>query len=242
MKHTVLTACLALILAFCLTACGCRHEWMAATCEAPKTCRSCGAAEGEALPHVPGDWMLSGSDYVNAENQLVRKCTGCGMVLEEYTSAMDSFHNGIHFLSSAEDFAERLALRMQLLQEGYGEYSAEIIADGDGKAQLNLYCTNGRIRETVGELSFGTGGNTLDFDRKDAKGSYLAVGGIVSTDHLAVVMPALVQAADPAMDIPGAFAYSEQWISERTVECNGLTYGVAAGNESAAALMISVGS
>ena len=131
---------------------------------------------------------------------------------------------------------------MQILQEGYGEYTAEIAEEGDGKAQLNIYCTNGRIRETVGELSFGIGGDELDYDQKDAENSYIGVGGIISSDHLNVLMPALVQTVDPTMDIPEAFAHSGEWISERSIECNGILYDIMAGNEAAVALMIRVGS
>ncbi len=241
MKRGVITAGLALLLALCLTACGCKHEWSEATCDAPKTCRACGVTEGEVLPHTPCSWTVSEMDYINAENRLVRKCTGCGVVLEEYTSAMDRFHNGIGFLLSAEDFAARLTVKMQELQEDNGEYSAEI-AEENGKAQLNIYCTEGRFRETVGELTFGIGGDELDYDRKDLENRYLAVGGILDANHLTVLMPALVQTVDPTMDIPGAFSHSGSWISERSIDCNGIVYDIVAGNEAAVALMIRVDS
>lgn len=35
-----------------LTACGCKHEWIEASCVAPKTCSLCGEAEGDVVAHV----------------------------------------------------------------------------------------------------------------------------------------------------------------------------------------------
>jgi len=39
------------LLSLLLTGCGCRHQWKDATCEAPKTCTSCGETEGYDLGH-----------------------------------------------------------------------------------------------------------------------------------------------------------------------------------------------
>ena len=51
MKRTILTVILVTILAFCLTACGCEHEWKEATCTTPRTCTLCGKTEGEVTEH-----------------------------------------------------------------------------------------------------------------------------------------------------------------------------------------------
>lgn len=242
MKHAFLITALAVVLAVCLTACGCRHEWAESTCTAPKTCSVCGAAEGEVLPHTPGAWMISESDYVNAENLLVRRCTGCDAILEEYTSAMDSLHNEWGFRLSAEDFAARLTAQLQQLQEGQGEYAVEMLNE-DGKAQLNICYKEFAFRETAAELTFAVGGDELDYEEKDKEGSFLAVGGIAGgAEHLAVLMPAMIRAADPTMDIPGAFSLAGDWISRRSVECGGLVYEVAAASEAAIIFMIRAGS
>lgn len=50
MKRTILVI-LVVALAFCLTACGCEHEWNEATCTTPKTCKLCEATEGEVKAH-----------------------------------------------------------------------------------------------------------------------------------------------------------------------------------------------
>jgi len=50
MKHTIMVI-LVIALAFCLTACGCEHDWNEATCTTPKTCKLCEATEGEVKAH-----------------------------------------------------------------------------------------------------------------------------------------------------------------------------------------------
>ncbi|MBQ5866722.1 MAG: hypothetical protein IIW56_08625 [Oscillospiraceae bacterium] len=47
---------LVLVMALTMAACGCEHEFAAATCTAPSTCTLCGETEGEALGHV---WMAA---------------------------------------------------------------------------------------------------------------------------------------------------------------------------------------
>lgn len=50
MKRTILVI-LVIALSLCLTACGCEHDWNEATCTTPKTCKLCGATEGEVKAH-----------------------------------------------------------------------------------------------------------------------------------------------------------------------------------------------
>ena len=52
-----------------LTGCGHEHEWADASCEAPKTCVSCGETEGEKLEH---DWIL-------ASCETPKTCSSCGL-------------------------------------------------------------------------------------------------------------------------------------------------------------------
>jgi len=52
MKKKLMLIPLTLVLLLLLTACGCEHAWLDATCTAPKTCQKCGQTEGEMLPHT----------------------------------------------------------------------------------------------------------------------------------------------------------------------------------------------
>ena len=51
MKRTILVI-LVIALSLCLAACGCKHEWKEATCTTPKTCKNCGATEGDVSDHT----------------------------------------------------------------------------------------------------------------------------------------------------------------------------------------------
>lgn len=62
--------CLIAVLALCVTllaGCGCRHEWLAATCTNPKTCELCGLTEGEAKGHI----------WEEATCTVPKKCSVC---------------------------------------------------------------------------------------------------------------------------------------------------------------------
>ena len=62
---------LMLIFALSLSACGeteCLHEWVDATCEAPKTCSLCGITEGEPLSH----------SWTEATYESPKTCFSCG--------------------------------------------------------------------------------------------------------------------------------------------------------------------
>ena len=48
------------------------HDWIDATCTAPKTCKACGATEGEALGHIYG------AGWTADENNHWHACTRCG--------------------------------------------------------------------------------------------------------------------------------------------------------------------
>lgn len=74
MKKRILILALALVCMLALTGCFCQHEvWLEATCDAPKTCESCGKTEGEALGHV---WLAATCDTP-------RTCDTCGVTSGE---------------------------------------------------------------------------------------------------------------------------------------------------------------
>lgn len=54
-----------------LTSCGCKHEWVPATCTEPKTCLICGATEGMPIGH---QWKI-------ATCTEPKTCTVCGATL-----------------------------------------------------------------------------------------------------------------------------------------------------------------
>ncbi len=66
MKKKLFALLLALALLLAFTGC-CSHEWLAATCEAPKTCTKCAETEGEALGH----------SWVDATCDSPKTCSAC---------------------------------------------------------------------------------------------------------------------------------------------------------------------
>ena len=73
MKRVFLTIAVILVLGTILvglSGCGHTHEWEEASCEAPKTCKSCGETEGTALSH----------EWVEATCLEPKHCVRCGAV------------------------------------------------------------------------------------------------------------------------------------------------------------------
>ena len=61
---------ISLICAVLLTACGCEHVWLDATCLAPATCKECGKTEGELGDHI---WQ-------DATCETPKTCATCGEI------------------------------------------------------------------------------------------------------------------------------------------------------------------
>ena len=61
----------------------CEHEWEAADCDSPRTCKLCGLTDGEALGHT--EEILSGYAATCTETGLTegKKCSVCGEILVE---------------------------------------------------------------------------------------------------------------------------------------------------------------
>ena len=68
MKHKIMNLAIIISLGIWLCACGHEHEWIEATCTEPRTCRSCGETEGEALGH----------EWVDASCTAPKTCLRCG--------------------------------------------------------------------------------------------------------------------------------------------------------------------
>ena len=62
----------------------CKHEWIDATCTAPKTCKICGLTEGGVSEHVWGEWAET-TPATCTENGVKTKTCACG---DEQTAAI----------------------------------------------------------------------------------------------------------------------------------------------------------
>lgn len=69
MKKNVISIILIMAMVIVMfSGCCLRHDWNEASCEAPKTCASCGKTEGEALGH----------DWNKASCETPKTCASCG--------------------------------------------------------------------------------------------------------------------------------------------------------------------
>ena len=64
----------------------CEHDWIGATCTAPKTCSKCGATDGEANGHT--EEIVAGTAATCTEDGLTdgKKCSVCGVTTVEQTA------------------------------------------------------------------------------------------------------------------------------------------------------------
>jgi hypothetical protein len=84
-KLILITLVLAMLLS--MTACGCKHQWEDATCQAPKTCTLCGKSEGETANHTPGNLQIASVDTENLTITHALPCSVCGEVMETKSSS-----------------------------------------------------------------------------------------------------------------------------------------------------------
>ena len=112
-----------------LTGCACKHEWYAATCDAPQTCELCGLTEGEPLEHIPqgeiscetsvtcslcGETLekAPGHKWKEATRHSAQTCTVCYERVGEPLTALQAYpkgkprHNGKTFLMNVDDYIE----------------------------------------------------------------------------------------------------------------------------------------
>lgn len=59
------------------------HDWKAATCTSPKTCKDCGATEGKVADHTYGNWKVVTEPTTETEGLQEKKCTACGHTVQE---------------------------------------------------------------------------------------------------------------------------------------------------------------
>ena len=65
----ILIVGIAVALLFCLSACGCTHEWTEANCLVAKTCTLCGKTEGEPTEH----------NFIDADCDNPKRCSYCDL-------------------------------------------------------------------------------------------------------------------------------------------------------------------
>lgn len=253
MKRTILMI-LAITLAFCLTACGCKHEWKEATCTAPRTCALCQEVEGEALGHKWkeatcteartcevcndtegsslghdfGDEEMVNPDYVSAAATFVRTCNTCKET-KEREGTIEKLHDGTVVLMSADDFSDRFTVRL-MEAEGLSDdsqYLSFIDKAGDLIAMYLCQMANGKSTLLGLFAMSDVNDNGISYDRHAEAGTYMGVVGYVKGANLtATALAAMIGAMEPTMDLEETTALATEWMNnpDEPMRLNGLLY------------------
>lgn len=82
------------------------HQWQEATCTAPSTCARCGETQGNKLPHKFGKEELQNPNYVDATATFVKTCEQCGEQTQTEKEITQFVDQGV-FLMTPEEFSDR---------------------------------------------------------------------------------------------------------------------------------------
>lgn len=131
------------------------HQWKEATCTAPKTCVGCGMTEGRKTEHTFGKEEIQNPNYVKATATFVKTCTVCGE-LSERKGDLEKLHDGKVFLLTPEEFSERFTNILMDNQYLVGnDHFLSFIDTAATSDNLKMYMcrrnTSGNIR-TTGEF------------------------------------------------------------------------------------------
>lgn len=145
---------------------GTDHEWVDATCTTPKTCSVCGITEGEVLAHVTGPWDVGEPDLITGIAVSTKKCKLCGKIIDrEYTALKYLYEDNI-FLFSPEQYTERLELIYNTLPEC--SFLTTLVVTDDDTMGCVIYDGSQR----VGTILFGGSIGFLDGTSRDAEKSF----------------------------------------------------------------------
>jgi len=93
----------------------CDHDFMDATCTAPKTCPLCGATEGKPLGHTYGDWVCIKEATDTEAGLSERSCSVCGAKMHKKIPALHE-----HVFSTATCTEAAICECGIVKQEAYG--------------------------------------------------------------------------------------------------------------------------
>ena len=187
------------------------HQWQEATCSEAKNCTLCGLTEGEKLEHTYGEEEVRNPDYVAATATFVKTCTECEKTIER-KGTLEKFVDGEVFLMTPEEFSDRFTNMLMDLQRfvDNGQYLS-FIDDGSTSSTLKMYMckrVNGNIT-IPGEFEmFDSNGDPLMPEQYAEAGVFHSVRGTVKGDkQVKLAMTALWGVILPDLDATEAQNY-----------------------------------
>lgn len=156
---------LVLTMAVSMVGCGCNHQWQDATCQAPKTCTSCGETEGIVAEHTPGELVVSAVDTDALTMTHDLPCEVCGEIIEAKTSAtgIAPVNSVIHV--SPEEWYACLLTNIQAYGAGQSLYGYPV--ESEDNALLHSIVSMAQMNAV---FSFqDTDGNVITTDAKEVR-------------------------------------------------------------------------
>lgn len=253
MKRLITIAFISLFCVICLSACGCKHEWAAATCQspktclicgkvvgkigdhewtdatcaAPKTCKVCGVTDGDMLPHTPSDeWVVSKTSYTYAQKTYVQKCTVCGETVKQKHEDIDKLYDGTVFLISAEDFTKRMDYILSTFSDN--TYSAK-----SGSYDGNYACGILDGSNKAGVVMFTKFDDKVSSSESTKECNFNKIIGITTSGTASArISVAMIMAADPTIDFDTAKEYAQELLRSGEKSVNGIDYvAISSGQE-----------
>lgn len=213
------------------------HEWAEATCTAPKTCRLCGLAEGEALGHTSGEAKETYNESIGIwETQI--HCGRCGEILESASVSQDTLYNGTYFCFSPVEFITRLEGKFQtILGGGYK-------TQWDDTDELTLRYRIQKGESTLAELTFLEQSDNLPADARQWQNAMTQICCLYSENtatvaDIWVTTCAITLACEPALTLEESDAMVEK-IWNDTYYHGGLCYTLYASWDAPRQLYITV--
>lgn len=226
-KAFAIVLCVGMVLS--LSACGCKHEWVEATCTEPKTCSKCGETEGEALGHSWGDWEIEMEATVTESGTKVRTCSRCGATRTE-SYETETFYADGHLLLSPKDFCERLTQKLYCQKAVLREKNGEMAAGITGVGGLDSSYEDG---EAIAAVIFSDGKAVMGANDEDSCTVEILIVKFFTDDEdkIAKTMMGIIETCDGSVDTSAAGNIGKKIVrayQEGDVYSNdaGITYGL----------------
>lgn len=147
-------------------------------------------------------------------------CTECGVELAEQTTSLEKLYNDGLFLSSPEQFVERM--NIMLSEQGDSNLSVESDPDEDDFAGIILL--DGKI---VGLIMFSNDDGVISSSQKDTPCFYSTSAIISGNENTIDILLALIQVCNPTLDYSEALDLALIIADGHETTENGITYDIS---------------
>lgn len=200
------------------------HKWKKATCTKPKTCKECGATEGNPLGHKLEDWKDDGFDSTFSERVYVKTCSRCEKTIEKKTEKVTSFLENEKLTICPDTYSKVFEKRLRELND------SDFTVHEEYDYKLTVYSINDSNDEMAGQLSFSLKDKNLAPTLLYSEP--LNYGIVVMLDNnqsnydkkMARFLVAMIEACDPSLDWDSVGEIVKEIDEQGAASRNGFTY------------------